>query len=88
MLDRRQRRDWRGALGRRERMQVGQDARRLGALARALPDALSGGSRVDAVTSATLSQHSVTWNLTDATVVPVQDGDYRVIVQVTDSRRD
>lgn len=49
--------------------------------------AASGGNRVDAITSATLSQHTtheVTWDLTDATGVPVPDGDYRVVVETTD----
>jgi hypothetical protein len=47
----------------------------------------SGGNRVDAMTSATLSQHAthnVTWDFTDATDIPVPDGDYRVIVETTD----
>jgi hypothetical protein len=45
------------------------------------------GNRVDAVTGATLSQHtthSVTWDLTDATGTPVPDGDYRVVIETTD----
>jgi hypothetical protein len=47
----------------------------------------SGGNRVDAVTSATLSQHtthSVSWDLRDATGAPVPDGDYRLVIETTD----
>lgn len=49
--------------------------------------AASGGNRVDAVTSATLGQHtthSVTWDLADANGAPVPDGDYRVVIETTD----
>ena len=41
----------------------------------------------DAITSATLSQHSthsVTWDLTDTSGNEVPDGDYRVVMELTD----
>jgi hypothetical protein len=47
----------------------------------------SGGNRVDAVTGATLSQHtahSVRWDLSDANGAPVPDGEYRLVVETTD----
>jgi hypothetical protein len=47
----------------------------------------AGGSRVDAVTSATLrsyGMHSVTWDLTDVSGSAVSAGDYKVVIEVTD----
>jgi hypothetical protein len=47
----------------------------------------SGGSTVDAVVSATLSDHKthhVTWDMLDAAGNPVPDGAYKIIVEVTD----
>lgn len=45
------------------------------------------GNKVDAITSATLSEHKthqVTWDLTDAAHQNVSDGDYNVMVEATD----
>jgi MYXO-CTERM domain-containing protein len=47
----------------------------------------SGGTRMDAVTSATLSSHTVhqaSWDLTDSSRQAVPDGDYRLVVELTD----
>jgi hypothetical protein len=47
----------------------------------------AGGSRVDAVTSATLRSygaHHDMWNLTDANGAAVPNGDYKVVFEVTD----
>jgi hypothetical protein len=47
----------------------------------------SGGDTTDAITSATLSghrTHSVTWDLTDFNGSSVSDGDYRVMMEITD----
>ena len=47
----------------------------------------AGGSRVDAVTSATLrsySAHHATWDLTDVSGNDVASGDYKVVIEVTD----
>jgi hypothetical protein len=47
----------------------------------------AGGNRVDAVTSATLRQygaHHSTWNLTDVNGKPIANGDYKVVIEVTD----
>lgn len=47
----------------------------------------AGGSRVDAVTSATLrsyGDHHVTWDLTDVNGKVVPAGDYKVLIEVTD----
>ena len=49
--------------------------------------AASGGNRVDAITGATLSQHTthaVTWDLTDAAGATVPDGQYNLVVETTD----
>jgi hypothetical protein len=49
--------------------------------------AASKGNRVDAVTSATLNQHTthhVTWDLADVNGSPVPDGEYRVVIELTD----
>jgi hypothetical protein len=51
-------------------------------------NAASGGNVVDAVTGATVSDHgtrSVTWNLTDVSKKPVPDGDYKIVVELTDA---
>jgi len=51
-------------------------------------NAASGGNVVDAVTGATQSAHgtrSVTWNLTDVSKKPVPDGDYKIVVELTDA---
>jgi hypothetical protein len=51
-------------------------------------NAEAGGSRVDAVSSATLANHRahhVTWNLKDANGAAVPDGAYKMIVEVTDA---
>ncbi|HEX2675086.1 MAG TPA: DUF2271 domain-containing protein, partial [Polyangiales bacterium] len=47
----------------------------------------SGGSTIDAVSSATLSNHKthhVTWNMLDSAGNPVPDGAYKVMIEVTD----
>lgn len=47
----------------------------------------AGGSRVDAVTSATLGQygaHHVTWDFTDANGAVVPADDYKLLIEVTD----
>jgi hypothetical protein len=51
-------------------------------------NAASGGNKVDAVTSATLwfhQNHEVTWDLADSSHNPVPDGEYRVMIETTDS---
>ncbi len=48
----------------------------------------SGGNKVDAVTSATLSKHGphhVTWDCTDLNHQPVPDGTYRIYFEFTES---
>jgi hypothetical protein len=50
-------------------------------------NAASGGNVVDAVTSATLSQHVThnrEWDLTDKTKCEIPTGDYRVVIEHTD----
>jgi hypothetical protein len=47
----------------------------------------AGGSRVDAVTSATLrayGTHHVTWDLTDVNGAVTPAGDYKIVIEVTD----
>lgn len=47
----------------------------------------AGGNVVDAVTGATMSNHgtrSVTWDLTNASKQPVPDGDYKIVLELTD----
>lgn len=49
--------------------------------------AASGGDTTDAITSATLKKHephAVTWNLTDKNRQLVMDGNYRVVLELTD----
>jgi hypothetical protein len=51
-------------------------------------NAASGGNVVDAVTGATMSNHGTrlaTWNFTDVAKKPVPDGDYKVVVEMTDA---
>ena len=48
----------------------------------------AGGNVVDAVTGATVPNHgtrSVTWNLTDVSKKPVPDGEYKIVVELTDA---
>ena len=48
------------------------------------------GNVVDAVTSATLNAHgtrTVTWNLTDVMKRPVPDGDYKLVLELTENDR-
>jgi hypothetical protein len=48
----------------------------------------AGGNVVDAVTGATVANHgtrSVTWNLTDVSKKPVPDGEYKIVVELTDA---
>ncbi len=50
-------------------------------------NAASNGNLVDAVTGATLSQHTThnrEWDLTDNTTCEVPSGDYRIVVETTD----
>lgn len=48
------------------------------------------GNVVDAVTSATLNSHgtrTLTWNLTDVMKKPVPDGDYKIVMELTENDR-
>lgn len=48
----------------------------------------SGGDATDAVTGATMSSHAqrtATWNLTDVSGKPVPDGDYKIVLELTEA---
>jgi hypothetical protein len=50
----------------------------------------SSGNVVDAVTGATMTSHglrTVTWDLTNAAGQPVADGDYKIVLELTDADR-
>lgn len=51
-------------------------------------NAASGGNVVDAVTGATVTSHGArmaTWDLTDVSKKAVPDGDYKIVVELTDA---